>query len=462
MRSGPRHASAFGALAFSATCAAWMGCNAIAGIHDGELASGDGGNQGADGGVDSTSGKDSPSGGDSTSGGDSPADALSDGQDVGIHDSTSETQTEAEASGPPSPCGNTAGLQAGSPWPMEARCPTRISQAAGLGPSAATKGWTADLAGANSGFVVAADGTLYVCAGGTLTGIGADSTHKWDATGVTCANTPAIGADGTIYVGGTNVLTALMPPANLGGSPTTKWTFPTAAGTVSSPNIGGDGTVYVTVGNEVYAVSSAGSQRWTYTTVGSIYGMVAIGLTGTIYVAASDTLYALDGTGALTWRAAAGDAGVTSYYPPAVGPNETVLLATGSGIAAVSGGGTQVWLTSISGAPWASPSVAPDGTVYGAANGGFFSALDPASGVKKWSFNADETILSQPVVDSAGSVYFLTGGGTAYALTISGSLLFSTSLGGGVSLTQPVLTNGQVLYVPTTVGSQDEIVQYGP
>ena len=370
--------------------------------------------------------------------------------------------TEAETSVPLTLCGDMSGLQPGSPWPMEARCPTRVSQAGGPGPTVSTKGWTADLAGAPSGIVVAADGSLYVCAGGTLQAIGADSTSKWEASGVTCANTPAIGADGTIYVGGTNVLTALIPPTGLGGMPTIKWVFPTATGTVSSPNIGGDGTVYVTVGNEVYAVSSGGTQRWTYTTAASIPGMVAIGLTGMVYVVA-DTVYALDSTGTLKWRALDGDADISSYYSPVVGPvvgsNEIVLLAN-ENITAVSNG-MQLWSTSIDGDPWASPAVAPDGTVYGVANGGNCVAMDPSTGTKKWTYTASDTILTQPAVDSTGSLYFLANG-TVYGLDTTGTLLFSTSLGGQVSITQPVLANGEVLYIPATVSGDSVILQYGP
>jgi large repetitive protein len=456
MRLRPRHGSAVTSLALASTCAAWMGCNAIAGIQEGELASGDGGTSGNDAAADSTPVKDG------TTGGDSPAESAADATDVAVGDSIQETGTEAETSVPLTLCGDMTGLQPGSPWPMEARCPTRVSQAAGPGPTASTKGWTADLAGQESGLVVAADGTLYVCAGGTLQAIGADATPKWETSGVTCANTPAIGADGTIYVGGTNVLTALTPPTSQGGSPTTKWTFPTATGTVSSPNIGGDGTVYVTVGNEVYAVSSAGAQRWTYTTAASIPGMVAIGLTGMIYVAA-DTLYALDSTGALKWKAANGDAGITSYYSPVVGPvvgsSETVLLAT-EDITAVSDG-AQLWSTSLNGAPWASPAVAPDGTVFGVANGGNCVAMDPSTGTGKWTYTAADTILTQPAVDSTGSLYFLADG-NVYGLTVSGTLLFSTSIGGSVFITPPVLGNGQVLYVPATVAGDNAIVQYGP
>jgi large repetitive protein len=455
MRLRPRPASAVSSLALAVTCAFWTGCNAIAGIQEGELASDAATASGNDAGADSTPGKDS------MTGGDAPPEGF-DAQDVGVQDSIQETTTEAEASAPLTLCGDMTGLQAGSPWPMEARCPTRVSQAAGPGPTASTKGWTADLGGAESGLVVAADGTLYVCAGGTLQAIGADSTFKWEVSGVTCANTPAIGADGTIYVGGANVLTALTPPTNLGGSPTTKWTFATAPGTVSSPNIGGDGTVYVTVGNEVYAVSSAGAQRWTYTTAASIPGMVAIGLTGMIYVAA-DTLYALDSTGALKWKAANGDAGITSYYSPVVGPvvgsSETVLLAN-EDITAVSGG-AQLWSTSLSGSPWASPAVAPDGTVFGVANGGNCVAMDPSTGMAKWTFTAADTILTQPAVDSTGSLYFLSDG-NVYGLTVSGTLLFSTSIGGQISITPPVLGNGQVLYVPATVSGDSVIVEYGP
>jgi outer membrane protein assembly factor BamB len=455
MRLRPRHASAVASLALAIPCAVWIGCNSIAGIQEGELASGDGAASGHDAGADST-----PM--DGTMGGDSPAESGADVKDVGVQDSIQETSAEAETSAPLTLCGDMAGLQPGSPWPMEARCPTRVSQAGGPGPTASTKGWTADVAGPPSGIVVAADGTLYVCAGGTLQAIGADATSKWEVSGVTCANTPAIGADGTIYVGGTNVLTALTPPTSTGGSPTTKWTFPTAMGTVSSPNIGGDGTVYVTVGSEVYAVASTGTQRWTYTTAASIPGMVAIGLTGMVYVVA-DTVYALDSAGTLKWRAANGDAGITAYYSPVVGPvvgsSEIVLLANES-ITAVSGG-TQLWSTSIDGAPWASPAVAPDGTVYGVANGGNCVAMDPSTGTMKWTYTAADTILTQPAVDSTGSLYFLADG-TVYGLTTSGTLLFSTSLGGQVSITQPVLANGQVLYVPATVSGDNAILQYGP
>jgi outer membrane protein assembly factor BamB len=303
------------------------------------------------------------------------------------------------------------------------------------------------------GIAIAADGTLYVCTGGTLTGIGADGSSKWQVN-VGCANTPAIGADGTIYVGGTNVLTALTPPMGV-LAPTTKWTFPTASGTVSSPNIGGDGTIYVTVANLIYAVTSSGTQRWSYTTSGSISGMVALGPSGTVY-AVADSLYALGATGNLKWRALS-DAGVggLSSYAPVVGQNESVLIAGDIDIMALSSSGALLWDTSIIGAPWASPSVAPDGTVFGVANGGTFAAMNPSTGVKKWTFTASGTILTQATVDSSGSAYFSDNSNDLYALTLTGTLLFSSPVG---VFPAPVLGNGRVLYLPTG----GAIIQYTP
>jgi large repetitive protein len=447
MRGHSRSASAFCSLALAVSCALWTGCDSLAGIRDGVLASSiDGGLDGqtvtpSDATADTTG----PETGTPVEGGSGDSSSFT---ETGPQDS-SGPPAEAESSAPLSPCGNTAGLQPGSPWPMQGGCPTNISQGSVLGPSSAATQWTVTVSNSSTGIAVAANGDLYVCTG-TLIDIGADQSIHWESS-IACANSPAIGADGTIYISGTNVLTAVTPPATTTGTPTTKWTFNTATGTPSSPNIGGDGTVYVTVGSVVYAVSSTGTQRWTYTAGGPTVGMVALGGTGNVYFGA-DQLYALSSSGTLLWKANLGPS-----YPPSVAVSatgDTIYIAS-ENIVGVNSTGTQLWSTSIEGSPWGTPSIAPDGTVYAGANGGNFAAIDPTTGAIKWTYTASDTIQGAPVVDSAGTAFFRTGN-NLYAVGTTGALVFSTAVDG---YTQPALATGHVLYVGTNGGS---VVNYGP
>jgi outer membrane protein assembly factor BamB len=204
---------------------------------------------------------------------------------------------------------------------------------------------------------------------------------------------------------------------------------------LSSPTIGPDGTVYVGAQNgTLYAIDVNGYLRWTHTTDGFIYSSPAVSPDGNnIYVCSQDgSLYALARDGSELWSFQTAGPGVATgaiFASPAVGPDGTVYIAgvydpnlyaldpnTGSVIwdcnflDPCDPNGDKPW-------PFASPVVAPDGTIYqvllynpkrfigGLDYGdGFWYdsklyAIDPNDGGILWATNMSQTATDVDLID---------------------------------------------------------------
>jgi outer membrane protein assembly factor BamB len=415
-----------------AAAAAWAGCDAIAGIQDGiaEPADGSTGDAPAD-----------VSNGDSSSkeGGKMDGASSDSSQESGPNDGS----PEADAPPPLGDCGDMSGLQAGAPWPMEGRCPSHAGRSDGKGPTSAAVQWTLTLGGDPTGVAVAADGTIYVCAGGMLSAHLPSNAFKWSFAD--CASTPAIAADGTVYVGGAMGTLYALKPAD--GS--TAWMFaPGGTGTVVSPTVGGDGTIYTGWGPNTYAVKPDGTMRWTFPTTGTVNASLAIGPSGTVYVPA-DVLYALKPDGTLKWKEDLGNGGLSSF--PVVDKNENIFVGNGDAIL-VSPAGTRVWDTPIGGNVRGAPALGTGGLVYFGGFGGAFAAINGATGTKKWATTAGDSITQAPAADTMGNVYFGCNNHTVYGYSATGTLLFNGPIS-AISVMQPAIGAGGVLYVGSGISS---------
>ncbi len=166
------------------------------------------------------------------------------------------------------------------------------------------------------------------------------------------------------------------------------WSYDANSPLVSSPTIGADGTVYVGSRDaKLYAIDIDGSLRWTHTTGGPIHSSPAVSPDGNdIYVCSEDgTLYALGRDGSELWTFETKGPGAVPlgsiFASPAVGSDGSVYIGglyDPNLYALDPNDGSIKWACSfahplnpsdpnsetVGGWPFASPILAPDGTIY--------------------------------------------------------------------------------------------------
>lgn len=151
---------------------------------------------------------------------------------------------------------------------------------------------------------------------------------------------------------------------------------------MTAPTVGPDGSVYVGgQDGRLYAFAYDGSPRWTWETGDFLYASATVSDAGAVYVAAQNgTLYALASNGTLLWsfQVPALDHIADAFLAsPALGANGEVLVGSFYEprlYALDSEDGTVLWSylcadadasgMSDMGSIFASPVVAPDGTIY--------------------------------------------------------------------------------------------------
>jgi len=202
---------------------------------------------------------------------------------------------------------------------------------------------------------------------------------------------PAVAADGTIYQGSTDrAIYAFTPEGTL------KWRVATG-GLIDtcSPAVADDGTIYIGSNDGLLrALRPDGTLLWSHsfnspTTTYPVSNSPALALDGTIYVKANDGyLYALEPTdGSTRWRTNVNS--VNSYASPVVAPDGTIYQGTDN-------------------------AVASERKLY---------ALNPGDGSVKWTYTVDNDIYTTPALDTAGNLYFgVLSSGWLYSLTSAGTL----------------------------------------
>ncbi len=236
-------------------------------------------------------------------------------------------------------------------------------------------------------------------------------------------SSPAV-AGGVVYVGsaGSNFFAV---DAITGKE---KWRVPVGLYVRSSPAVV-NGVVYF--GDwlgKVYALDAqTGQTKWTVNTYGSVVPSPTV-VDGMVYIGSKyPCLFALDAqTGEQKWCFAYGNSWVESSAAVVDG----VVYAGSSDwdrVNAVDAAtGELKWYFTTKGDPWCSPAVS-NGVVYIGATGGFFYALDAASGAEKWRLQTakqiatqdarfDGGVVSSPVV-AGGVVYFGGLDGKLYAVS---------------------------------------------
>lgn len=341
-------------------------------------------------------------------------------------------------------CGNTGGLQPGSPWPMPGFCPTRAGRSSRNGPQTNQVKWTFAMGGiASMSPAIAADGTIYV-GSNDRTAYAVDPAGKvvWKARVGSNINRTGflVGNDGTVYVGCADKNVYAFTAS---GMP--KWTAPVGADVSFTLAAGGDGTIYVDglPPSGLFALApDSGTPRWQLPT-GYGAGGAAIGQQdGTVYVAGNDaSLHALRPTdGSSVWSAPLTGNGST----PTVGDDGTVYVVDTEALHAFSPVGAQKWIAPVDGTS-DGVSLGPDGTIYVATLSGTLYAFTPA-GKQRWTFVRPGQGWGQPpAIGADGTVYV---GGTEhalYAVSSSGNPLWTVPTGADI-LSQPAIGADGTLY----------------
>jgi outer membrane protein assembly factor BamB len=357
----------------------------------------------------------------------------------------------------PSPlvCGDSSGLQSGSPWPMLGGCPTHIGRSPYVSAQTNTVKWSTVVGGSiTTGVSIGADGTLYSgAADHKLYAVDAQGSVKWGAAlGSTFgALVPAIAADGTIYSG--NDDTNLYAVSAAGA---VRWTYPVGGTVFTSANVAGDGTVYVgggTNSHAMVAVNKDGTLRWTFATGNDVLSSPALGFNGTAFVGCEDNqLYAVDPTGKQTWQYNVGEGSQT----PVVGIDGTLYFAGKDSVCAVDGQGNLKWVTQTQNDA-STPSIGADGTVYAVDSKGNLAAYEPTKGTPIWSTPlSDVDTSNQVVVGGDGTLYVGSTTGAFYAVSPTGSVKWT-------------LMTGDAIHGPAAIGADgtlyfgsDKLYAVGP
>jgi outer membrane protein assembly factor BamB len=329
-------------------------------------------------------------------------------------------------------CGETSGLQAGSPWPMLGRCPTHSGRASTAGPKSLTVKWTAPLDASGTqcpssggfcdlaGPVVAADGTIYLPGLDGLYAFHPDGTRAWKVPlgGAAADESPTIGADGTIYVGSVDHNLYAVSP---GG--TVAWTFDAGAPVAASPAIAPDGTIYFYNSTGVWALDHGGTQRWSLPAAPGLDVSLSADA-GTIYAGSGSTVLALAPDETTQWSYDAG-AGLTALSVASDG--RTVFGAGGSVVMSLTASGDLAWRATSLGL-FNPPATLADGTaIYSDPGRHTVTAVD-AAGNEEWHTVLGDTPTISPVVGANGTIYAVSDDGFITAIAPDGTTLSSQSL----------------------------------
>ena len=421
----------------------------------------------------------------SDSGKDSGRDARTDGSSGGGDGSPNPL---GEAGPPPVPldvCGMTV-FQVGAAWPTYQRCPFHRGATDVRGPTNPAVKWqVSSPMGIQFGWpynyfggapVIAADGTIYLTlVDGAVTAISPQGTTLWTA-GLASSGwyggSPSVSVlrDGSIYVA-LDKLYLITPGGGIA------WSMSFTDGSVEdtsmsiSPTVGIDGTIFAggwrsqtTEASGLFA-ARARAGLWHNPSL-DLIGAPTVGSDGNLYVIDSHGLFvSYDSMGNERWNEHIGFQGAEARMTPTVGPDGTVYVGASvasstTSIYAMTPDGSTKWSVLLPRAQAdlsGSGALAPDGTLYVIDGDATLRAIDGA-GSLKWAVATSgelaTSVENAPIVDGAGTVYFITttvtsSASTLYAVSPSGNVLWHMDLGGFAN-SPPAIGSDGTLYVATS------------
>lgn len=233
-------------------------------------------------------------------------------------------------------------------------------------------------------------------------------------------------------------------------SATVRWRRRLGGAAVPGPSVGVDGSV-LAAGNDgvLHALDPAtGRDRWSFDGGGG-YGSdlsttAAVLGDGTIlWPGPGPALIAVDRHGRELWRERF-PAFVLS--PALVGGDRAYVADMAGGLAAIDvgpgGRHRAAWRTSFGGTSYASPAVAPDGTVYVAHDRTVVAVADLGDRARvRWTYRARDTVEVSPAVAADGTVVVGTNGDDELGLTPQGRVRWRFAKGDW-SYSSPVVRDG--------------------
>ena len=365
-------------------------------------------------------------------------------------------------------CGDTAGLEPESPWPMRGGCPKRAGVGATPGPQSATVKWSVPLLAGSSSPAIAADRLVWVgtkdgdvvslSAGGQILGALRTGAAVSSSPARSASHLTIIGStDGTLYAVGRATFSDAGADGGdsgdagdgaAGNVAPAVWKHEIGA-TSSSPAIGADGTIYIGIAaGKLVAVSADGSTtKWSATTNDTLGSAPSIAADGTVYVGSSDKkLYAIGPDGTARWSF---DTGGAITGSPVVGGDETIYVGSSDGkLYAIAPDGKPRWSYATGGPITGSPAVR-GGVVYVGSDDKKLHAVATRSGIALWTF-ATLGAVATPAISPGpdNSVYVGSTDGNLYAITPSGLLYFAVKAKGKIT-SAPALGDDETLYVTT-------------
>lgn len=236
-------------------------------------------------------------------------------------------------------------------------------------------------------------------------------------------SSPLISSDGTLFIGtgDSGDMAAGSVLALDAATGTKKWETPTVFGIESSPSLSADGTLYIGDGQfnggNVYAINSTnGSIKWTWIAPGGVESSPSISDDGTIYVGTriDGGLFALDGlTGNQKWSFTAFD---VRGCPSIDTKGNLYFPSSDNNIYALNSSGTLIWKFSGSDQFKSTPTIAPDGTLYGGGKDGYLYSLNSQNGNVNWKLDIGNYVFSSPAIDKNGVIYITSFDGCLYAI----------------------------------------------
>lgn len=211
--------------------------------------------------------------------------------------------------------------------------------------------------------------------------------------------------------------------------------------------------LYFTSGRFMWATDRYGTARFRFEAQGKIYTSPAVAADGTIYIGSQDDhLYAVSPTGELRWRHRAGDDIDSS---PVVGDDGAIFFgADDRRVHALEPDGTERFSVDVGGYVRAPVALTHDGGIVAAVMGPRprVVSLDARTGEVRFSFPLPITespemgVLSGPLVDGEGAIYFGGHDDFVYSLSRTGALRWAFRVEGDVDA-PPMLDADGTLYI---------------
>ena len=230
-----------------------------------------------------------------------------------------------------------------------------------------------------------------------------------------------------------------------------------AVSDMQSPTVDG-GRLYASDYESVTALATSdGSTQWTVTLDGDAEPSRPAAADGVAYVGAGDgvvrALDAGDGSGRVRWTH---DTESTRAHVPTV-HDGTVYVGTSDpdtdsgALLALAPDGTRQWRVETTQALSGSRPIVAEDTVYLGSASGTLAAHARSDGTRRWGFDADDWLVTQPGIDAAAdTLYCGSNDGNFYAVdTTDGSERWSVPI--GYSNTAPAVDD-QHVYAPSSRG----------